>query len=126
MKENKYLADAAALSRKLELMRQTLVDGKAEDPFVHIWGEYHPVADAMLVVTATSSRHARGLAERLLEACRREGFEFLRMEGHDVGQWILIDCNDVMVHIFVADARALYRLEDLCKMREPIEKELTE
>jgi ribosome-associated protein len=42
-------------------------------------------------------------------------FEFMRMEGFQTGEWILLDMNDVVVSIFQEEARDLYRLEDLWK-----------
>ncbi|MDR2076321.1 MAG: ribosome silencing factor [Desulfovibrio sp.] len=71
------------------------------------------LCEAAILVTASSPRHAQGLADLLLEECRRENFEFLRLEGYASAQWILLDLNDVVVHIFQAPARDFYRLDDL-------------
>lgn len=108
---------------KLTHMESLLTDQKAGDPFVHIFRDPNPVSDAIIIVTATSRRHAQGLADHLLQGCREAGYEFLSMEGYDNAQWILVDCNDVMIHIFLEETRALYRLEELCQMREPSQKE---
>ena len=72
-------------------------------------------ADAVLIATASSARHARSLADGLLELCRERNYEYLRMEGYQNGQWILVDLNDIVVHLFLADTRALFRLEGLWK-----------
>ena len=60
-----------------------------------------------------STRHGQGLADHVLQSARNENFEYLSMEGYVVGQWILLDLNDVIVHIFQSEARALFRLNDL-------------
>ena len=70
-------------------------------------------AEAMLVVTASSMRHAQSLAEGLILFCKEQNFEYLRTEGKQTGQWILIDCNDIVVNIFQAPVRDLYKLERL-------------
>ena len=71
------------------------------------------IADAMLVATATSRRHAHGLADGIHRICGQEGIELLGMEGYEGADWILIDCNDTLVNIFQEEARDLYKLEDL-------------
>ncbi len=69
--------------------------------------------EAAVVVTAGSVRHAQGLADHVLDHCRRMRWEFLHLEGYNVGQWILLDLNDITVHIFLPESRDLYRLDDL-------------
>lgn len=73
-------------------------------------GQY---CDCMILVTATSMRHAQGLADGLVSLCHEKGQEFLHMEGYNSAQWILLDLNDVLVHIFLEDTRRLYGLETL-------------
>lgn len=77
-----------------------------------------PLAEVVAVVSATSLRHARSLADGLLELCREHKFEFLRMEGYQTGLWILVDLNDVIVHIMQEAERDLYHLESLWRDAE--------
>ena len=69
--------------------------------------------EALIIVSASSVRHARSLADGLLAWCKEQHLEFLSMEGYQAGQWILVDLNDVVVNIFQTPARELYRLESL-------------
>jgi ribosome-associated protein len=69
--------------------------------------------DAMIICTASSFRHAQGLADHILDESKKAGFEFLRMEGYQAGQWILLDLNDLVLNIFVRETRDLYRLDEL-------------
>lgn len=90
-----------------------LEDKKAEDILaLDISGE-NTIYDAVVIATAASVRHARGLVEHVLQSASERGYDYLRMEGNAVGQWILLDLNDVIVHIFQPDSRALFRLDDL-------------
>lgn len=107
-------APVPPLSDRISIISDFLTEQKADDPFIHIFEDGNSVAEAMIVVTAASGRHARGLADGLLRLCPQIGQDFLGMEGYENAQWILADCNDVLIHIFQAEARALYRLEDLC------------
>lgn len=70
-------------------------------------------AESVVIVTAGSVRHAQGLADHVLGMCDDERIEFLRMEGYQAGQWILLDCNDVIVNVFQPPVREMYRLESL-------------
>ncbi|MDK2956907.1 MAG: hypothetical protein PWQ57_2403 [Desulfovibrionales bacterium] len=72
-----------------------------------------PIAEAMVIATASSARHAKGLADRLTELFSEHNLEFLGIEGFRGGEWILLDCNDVVVHIFQDETRRLYDLEGL-------------
>ena len=69
--------------------------------------------DVVIIVGAASVRQGQSLADGILELCRQENFEFLHLEGQAAGQWILVDLNDVVAHIFQRPARELYNLEGL-------------
>lgn len=71
------------------------------------------ITDAVVIVSATSWRHAQTLADWVLERCGRSGYELLGREGYDSGTWLLIDLNDIVVHIFLQDYREFYNLEGL-------------
>lgn len=123
--ENRTASDKHGLRDRLAALSGFLADQKATDPFVHIFNDGNSVADAMIVVTASSGRHAQGLADGILRLCPEKGQDFLRMEGYDGASWILMDCNDVIIHIFQADIRAIYRLEELCRQPSATRKEIT-
>lgn len=90
-----------------------LKDRSAIDPVLIALPESTSLMDAIIVCGAASGRQARGLADALGQYCREQGQRFPRMEGYELGEWILVDCNDVIVHILQDEARNLYKLEDL-------------
>ena len=67
----------------------------------------------LLIVTATSDRHARALADHLREELKSQSVKPLGVEGHESGQWILLDYSDVIVHIFQEASRDYYDLDGL-------------
>lgn len=81
----------------------------------------NPLTEVVIVVSASSARHARSLADGLLELCKRERYEFLRMEGYQGGMWVLADLNDIIVHILQEPARELYNLESLWRGASPLD-----
>jgi ribosome-associated protein len=70
-------------------------------------------ADAFVLATAGSDRQARAVADAVSEAAREAGVELLGIEGYEDGRWILIDGGDVIVHVFVREAREHFDLDRL-------------
>lgn len=107
-------SNATNLPERLNAILADLQDHKAQDVVsLDISTQAGNFADYLLVATASSQRHARSLADALADVCHKNGYEYLRVEGYQEGQWILVDLNDIVVNIFQADTRQLYRLEDL-------------
>jgi ribosome-associated protein len=71
------------------------------------------IAEGLVIVSASSVRHAQALADHLLAAAKEHGVEYMGMEGYKGGSWILVDLNDVLVHIFHPETRQFYNLEGL-------------
>ncbi len=90
-----------------------LTDKKALDLLALDLSSLTSFTDTIIIVSASSPRHAQGLADHILAECRAAKLEFLRMEGYQTGQWILLDLNDVVLNIFLQEVRDLYRLDEL-------------
>ena len=72
-----------------------------------------PLTESMIFVTARSARHAQALADELMQRLGEKNWKLLGVEGLRNGQWVLVDCNDVIVHIFQEEVRSLYNVEGL-------------
>ena len=70
-------------------------------------------ADYFLICSGTSGRHVLALAEHLQEALAQAGVKPLGVEGLQEGLWVLMDYNDVLIHIFSQSLREFYNLEGL-------------
>lgn len=70
-------------------------------------------ADYFLICSGTSRRHVLALAQRLEEALGQAGAKPLGVEGVQEGLWVLMDYNDVVIHIFSQELRQFYDLEGL-------------
>jgi ribosome-associated protein len=71
------------------------------------------VTDVFLIASGDSDRQVRAIADSVLEAARAAGDAALGMEGYDEGRWVLIDLNDIIVHVFQGEVRRHYDLERL-------------
>ncbi len=100
-------------NEKVAALTTFMEEHKGKDIVVLNLTHQNTFAEAMIVVTANSVRHGQSLAEGLNVFCKQQNFEFLRMEGKQSGQWILLDLNDVVVSVFQESSRQLYQLEKL-------------
>ena len=69
--------------------------------------------DVMVICQGNSTRHVKGIADRLAAAVKQQGFAVMGVEGTKECEWVLLDLCDLVVHIMLPEARARYRLEDL-------------
>lgn len=71
------------------------------------------VADTLVIASGTSDRHVRSIAERVVEKAKLSGIRPLGIEGEREGEWVLVDLQDVVVHVMLARVREFYALERL-------------
>lgn len=69
--------------------------------------------DRMVFASGTSSRHVKSIAQSVQDAAKKAGITPLGMEGEDIGDWVLIDLGDIVVHIMIPDTREFYDIERL-------------
>jgi len=96
-----------------ELVHSALEDMKARDiTELDVRGK-SSVTDFMVIASGTSKRHVMSVAQDLLEKVKAAGLLPVGTEGQGVGDWILVDLGDVIVHVMMPDARSFYDLERL-------------
>lgn len=71
------------------------------------------ITDYFVICSGTSSTHIKALADEVEEKMKEMNVELLRKEGYASARWILLDFNDVVVHIFHEEEREFYNLERL-------------
>ncbi len=74
------------------------------------------ITDTIVVVSGTSQRHLKSLADRVLERSREAGIKPLGIEGERGADWYLVDLGDVVVHVMSREKRDFYNLEKLWSM----------
>ena len=92
-------------------------DNKAKDiSAINLKGK-SDIADYMIVATGTSNRHVSAIAQNLVQTLREAGIKSIDPEGGDIGDWVLIDLFDIVVHIMQPEAREKYKLEDMWQVK---------
>jgi ribosome-associated protein len=71
------------------------------------------IVDTMVIASGNSDRHVRSIAERVLEKAKAAGFRPLGTEGARDGEWVLVDLQDILVHVMLPRVREFYGLERL-------------
>ena len=108
---------AARLPRLAALVSAALDDLKAQNVAVLDVRELTQVTDTVVIASGTSDRHVKSLAGRVLERAREAGFRALGVEGEREGEWVLVDLQDVIVHVMLPRVREFYGLEKLWDVR---------
>ncbi len=98
---------------KLQLIAEWLDEKQAIDVVAIDVTGICPISEIVMVVSAKGVRHAQSLADNTLEKLAAENIEYLGMEGYQTGDWILLDLNDIIIHIFQEDNRGFYNVEGL-------------
>jgi ribosome-associated protein len=71
------------------------------------------VSDCMVLASGNSDRHVRSIADRVVERAKAGGYRPMGVEGERDGEWVLVDLNDVIVHVMLPRVREFYGLEEL-------------
>lgn len=90
-----------------------LEDLKAVNLLVKDVSALTEMADIMIFVSGTSTRHVKSLASHVVEEVKKHGVQPVGVEGEDTGDWILVDLASILVHVMLPEVRNLYDLEKL-------------
>ena len=106
-----------------DVLSQIIVDGledaKAEDIVsIDLFGRT-TLADRMIIASGRSSVHVGAIADRVVKACRDAGFPAPKVEGMPLCDWVLLDAQNAIVHIFRPDVRRFYNLEKMWSADRP-------
>ncbi|MEK9971175.1 MAG: ribosome silencing factor [Ferrovibrio sp.] len=96
-----------------QLILKSLDDDKAEEIVSIDLAGKSSIADFMVIASGRSSRQVAAIAEHLVGRIAKETGKKVRAEGKAVGDWVLIDTGDIVVHIFRPDVRSFYNLEKM-------------
>ncbi len=97
----------------LDLVLNSLEDDKAEEVLPIALGERSQMADHLVIASGRSSRQVLAIAEHLVERVKAATGRTPTIEGKEAADWVLVDCGDVIVHIFRPEVRAFYQLEKM-------------
>jgi len=107
------VAAPAPLNDVVKVVEAALDEMKAVQVKVLDVRKLTDIADTLVIASGNSDRHVRSISERVVEHAKKAGFRPMGVEGQRDGEWVLVDLQDVIVHIMLPRVRELYRLESL-------------
>ncbi|MEN9945741.1 MAG: ribosome silencing factor [Pseudomonadota bacterium] len=102
-----------------QIATNALEDIKGENIIVLDTQELSPLFSKMIVCTGNSNRQVKALANNVVSEFKDNQIEIVGVEGEGSGEWVLVDCGDVVVHIMLPQVRAYYDLESLWNGQRP-------
>jgi ribosome-associated protein len=106
-------AESLSADQLQTLVVSSLEDFKAVDIQVIDVRGRNPLTDLFVIASGSSSRHVKSMAENLILRAKKAGCPPIGVEGKRQGDWVLVDLNDIIVHIMRPQTRAFYNLEKL-------------
>lgn len=97
----------------VKIMCQAALDNKAENLIALDVRKISDFADYFVIMSGTSTRHVIGLADAIERKIGTKRMMTGNTEGLGDGNWVLLDYNDIIIHIFHSETRAYYDLEGL-------------
>ena len=104
-----------------KLVIQALEDKKAEDIKVIDISEVSVIADYFIIANGTNRSQIQAMSDNVEEILGRAGYPLKQIEGYQNANWVLLDFNDVIIHIFDKENRLFYDLERIWRDGKLIE-----
>ena len=106
-----------AAKKNVQKLQRTVVDSledvKAQELVVFDTEHISSLFERVVIASGTSNRQTKALAASVRDKVREAGFPKPRIEGEDNGEWIIVDCGAVVVHIMQPTIRQYYNLEEI-------------
>ncbi|MGB4439215.1 MAG: ribosome silencing factor [Sedimentibacter sp.] len=99
--------------KNIEIILQASDDKKAFNFTVLDVSKISTITDYFIICSANNERQTVAIADEIISKGAKEGIEFYYKEGFDTGRWILLETDNIIVHVFHKDEREVYDLESL-------------
>lgn len=110
------------MDKKIDIITGIIERLKGEEILALDFEKKNSLCDKMVICTARSDRNAQAIADEIELRLKEIGEEKLGLEGYNEGQWILMDFDDVLIHIFLKETREHFKLEQLFSQAKEIFK----
>ncbi len=111
--KNRNLSTKPKAKELVDFIIKSLEEDKAEDIVIVDLEGKADFAYYVIIASGRSSRHIGSIADSIADKLKKAGMDHIGIEGKAVGDWILVDAHDVIIHIFRPEVRANYELEKI-------------
>ena len=117
-------ADPAEVEALHRLIMASLDDDQAEEVITIPLAGKSSIADHLVIASGRSTRQVASMAHKLAEKIKAEFGRSVRIEGLQTADWVLIDANDVIIHLFRPEVRTFYNLERMWQFGDTVSSSL--
>ncbi len=105
-----------------DLVQNSLEDMKAVDIVsIDVRGK-SSMTDFLFIASGNSTRHVKSIADAIVIKSKEEKVDVIGSEGRASAEWVLVDLNDIIVHVMLAETREFYQLEKLWEPEDATDK----
>lgn len=97
---------------KAKLIAKTMDRKKATDIVCIDVSNLTPLSDYFVICSAGNLPQVKAISDEIEDELSKNGFEPKKVKSHQLGEWVLLDYEDIIVHIFLNSAREFYNLEE--------------
>jgi len=109
-----------------DLVQNSLEDMKAVDIVsIDVRGK-SSMTDYLYIASGNSTRHVKSIADAVVIKSKEENVDVIGSEGRASAEWVLVDLNDIIVHVMLAETREFYQLEKLWEPKDATDKTVEE
>lgn len=109
-----------------DIVQNSLEDMKAVDIVsIDVRGK-SSLTDVLYIATGNSTRHVKSIAEMVAINIKEAGIDIIGVEGKGSAEWVLVDLNDIIVHVMLQSTRDFYKLEKLWEPDDASDKSVEE
>lgn len=105
----------------LNIIAQTIYDKKGSNILAIDIRKISTVTDYLLIAEGIVPRHVQALSAAIDEKIEEIGYDLYRIDGKANGEWIVLDCGDILIHLFSPEFREKYALEELWQAGEIVD-----
>ena len=114
------------LNELKDLVQNSLEEMKAVDIVsIDVQGK-SSMTDVLYIATGNSTRHVKSIAEMVGINVKEAGADIIGTEGKGTSEWVLVDLNDIIVHVMLESTREFYALEKLWEPEDATDKSVEE
>ncbi|MEG0328838.1 MAG: ribosome silencing factor [Longicatena sp.] len=97
----------------LSVVQKAIDEKKGERAIVYEFNALNPYIDYVVICSASNVRQVHAIAQNIKDCVREHDFLVRAIEGGNESNWVLVDLNSIIIHVFTDDERAHFQLEKL-------------
>lgn len=101
--------------RLVNLIKKAIEDKKGDNVCVYNVKNKNPLCDYVIVCTALNGKNMNAIATSVEDTLEENDFKINHIEGRESNDWVLVDCDDAIIHIMSQSYRDYVKLDDLLK-----------